>query len=501
MIKFKEHIKLFKSVYPRYLTLLVLIPIFVGYFVDFSVSNKWYELFVSIIWLPLFTIPYQLTGKKIFYKIAVVLFFVIGLLEIAHWLVLKGPVTIASLVAFSNTNYDEATEFLSVIRLRSIILVLPYFILFLLALKSPSRVYNSNYKYLLMLLVGFIIGMYFYYPIDRFLVRLTPNFVRVSHAFSTEMKDYRKALKNNSLKEVDAVRTMNNDKQLFVLIIGESASKNHMSLYNYHRDTNPKLKSREDIIIFNDAVSAYSYTLAAVLSMITNSNVENELDYDMRVDLIDIFHAVGFDTYWISNQPPIGVSESLISAIGYNKATNSTFVNLTSNSTYESDIKSSYDEKLLKPFAKALKDKASKKLIILHLLGNHIKYYSRYPKKFNVYKGDGVKERIIAQYDNSILYNDFILDSIFDMISKHSIENPDLIASSIYTSDHGENVYDELDLYGHSYIKSIPKSNVEIPFLLWMSPSFKAMDSERVEIIKSNVNKPFMVDDLYHFSC
>ena len=498
MVKLKEHIKLIKSIYPKYLVLIVLIPVFVGYLINFETSNRWYELFVSLIWIPIFTIPYYLTGKKFFYKIAVVLFFFIGLLEIAHWLILKGPVTIASLLAFSNTNFDEASEFMSVVPFSSIILLLPYCILFFFAIKPPKQIYNPYHKYIIIVLISGILALFFYFPIDRFLVRVTPNFVRVSHAFSTEMKSYRKALRDNHLKEVDVAQVSKHDKQLFVLIIGESASRNHMSLYNYHRNTNPKLKLRNDIIIFSDVISSYTYTIPSILSIITNSNMENELNYDERTDLIDVFHSIGFKTFWISNQPPIGISESLISAIGYNKASYSKFVNLTSNSTYESDIKSSYDEKLLEPFVNALNDKASKKLIVLHLLGNHIKYDRRYPKKFNIFKGSNGRQRTIDEYNNSIVYNDYVLDSIFNLVSQNSIDNPDLIASSIYISDHGENVYDEEGLLGHSYIKSMVKSNVEIPMILWLSPSFIASDSLKVSTIKSNVNKPFMSDDLFH---
>ena len=39
-----------------------------------------------------------------------------------------------------------------------------------------------------------------------------------------------------------------------------------------------------------------------------------------------------------------------------------------------------YDTNVLKPFREVLNDPAPKKLIIVHLLGTHIKYKYRYPK-------------------------------------------------------------------------------------------------------------------------
>ena len=158
----------------------------------------------------------------------------------------------------------------------------------------------------------------------------------------------------------------------------------------------------------------------------------------------------------------------------------------------------SYDSKLFKPFAAALDEKADKKFIVLHLMGSHSAYYKRYPPAYKLFTGNGRKEKTIAEYDNSILYNDYIVDSLLNTIALKDASGNNGIASVIYLSDHGENVYDELDRAGHDYSKELPRSNVEIPFIVWLSQGYIFLNPEKSATVKRNVNKPYVADDLFH---
>ena len=44
-------------------------------------------------------------------------------------------------------------------------------------------------------------------------------------------------------------------------------------------------------------------------------------------------------------------------------------------------------------------------------MGSHTAYRKRYPKEFEKYSGKTDQEQTIAEYHNSILYNDFVVDS------------------------------------------------------------------------------------------
>ena len=94
-------------------------------------------------------------------------------------------------------------------------------------------------------------------------------------------------------------------------------------------------------------------------------------------------------------------------------------------------------------------------------MGNHTQYSKRYPSGFEMFSGnDDSEDKVVAAYDNSILYNDFVVDSFFTILENYSERHPNVRISALYFSDHGENVYDEGDYAGHDYSGNIPRANV-----------------------------------------
>ncbi len=232
------------------------------------------------------------------------------------------------------------------------------------------------------------------------------------------------------------------------------------------------------------------------MTILSESNLENDIEITKGIDLIDIFHAAHFKTYWISNQSPIGIWDNWVTVFA-NKSDSKQFVNISSNSSFEATYTTSYDSKLFNPFLKILEEPNKRKFIVIHLMGSHSSYAKRYPTKYDIFKGNDSRSQTIANYDNSVLYNDFIVDSLLKTIAGISAKN-NIASSAIYLSDHGENVYDELNKVGHDYAKTLPKSNVEIPFMVWFSDHFIQLYPEKVNVIKSNKHAPFVSDDLFH---
>jgi heptose-I-phosphate ethanolaminephosphotransferase len=68
----------------------------------------------------------------------------------------------------------------------------------------------------------------------------------------------------------------------------------------------------------------------------------------------------------------------------------------------------------------------------------------------------------------------------------------------VYLSDHGENVYDYKNQLGHGCSNPVPKVNVEIPFIIWLSEAYKSNFKEKISHIESNKNLPYVTDDLFH---
>ncbi len=492
--------KTLKQLFPPLLLTLVLYVQMVSIFVNYSIYDS-RELVILFVWIPLFTLPYLLTRKKIVYKIAVTLFFIAGFINLAHLVILKGPVSASSLFILLNTNISEAREFMELKYSGLLFLIVPYLFLFVLAMSNvkPVNLYPKS-NYILVIVLLFSLLFLSENLIQGRLIRKgVPQTTKALISFADEIKTYKALKKRKVTKHEVGFKTTELEQHIFVLIIGESCNRNHLSLYDYSKKTNPKLEQRNDIIVFNDVVSPYSNTLRSVLSALTESNLENKMGFDKSISLIDIFHSINFKTFWLSNQSPIGIWDNAI----YNLAQTSDvsiFVNNTGNTSFESTYLSSFDERLFETLHTTLKDDSRNKFIVIHLMGSHSAYSKRYPPDFDAFTiHSNNKEQLINAYDNSILYNDFIVDSMFSILNSYRSQTYKTISSCIYFSDHGENVYDENDNAGHDYSGSMPKSNVEIPFIVWLSPEYKNKFSEKNLAILSNTDLPFVSDDL--FSC
>ncbi|WP_232731956.1 phosphoethanolamine transferase [Confluentibacter lentus] len=279
------------------------------------------------------------------------------------------------------------------------------------------------------------------------------------------------------------------NKELYIIVIGESASKVHFQLYNYYRKTTPLLNSiKDELIILNDVISPHAYTIGSLTKGLTLGNVENP-EGKYQGSIIQLLNQVGFKTYWISNQRPVGVSDTQVTQIAKG-ARKSIFLNIkhTSENT-------PYDEVLLPELNKIAQEKGNKKVVFLHMIGEHFYYEKRYPPEFDYFKDIPITKfdrddvyKTINAYDNAIRYTDSILNEVIKTARR---QNTDSFV--LYFSDHGQEVYDDIDFFGQTIDQMVTKSMYEIPMFLWMSESYKLKNQ-----IALNLNKKYMTDDVIH---
>ena len=279
-----------------------------------------------------------------------------------------------------------------------------------------------------------------------------------------------------------------------VFIIGESTNKKHMGLYGYEAATNPLLGKRlaqKDLALYSDVVSPYSFTMHSIISMLTFRNHESGEMWQDRDSIIDIAKAAGYNTAWISNQEEKSVYATATTMLA-GRAAETIF-----GEKFASKKSGNVDGAILSNVKKSSL-KTGKNFVFIHLMGTHVKYKSRYPKEFEVFSAADIKKNIsvekkqtIAEYDNAVLYNDYIVNEIISYYDKQE-------AVVIYLSDHGQDVYDSSDDHaGHTKNKKNPLG-FEIPFMIWLSPAFKAKYPDKVKAIYAAVDKPYMTDDIIH---
>lgn len=275
------------------------------------------------------------------------------------------------------------------------------------------------------------------------------------------------------------------EKETYVLVIGESTARSHMQLYDYYRKTNPKLQLiKDDLIIYNDVISPHTHTITSLEKVLTLANNE---DPNKKFDgtLVQLFNKAGFKTYWLSNQQPMGIHQTVATIISRN-CHEQIFVNTTDKSL---------DGNLLYPFKKVLKESFDKKFIIVHLMGTHFAYNNRYPKDFETFNTEPITQfkhdkayKAINEYDNAVLYNDFILSTLIEQLRK-----TETTSYLLYFSDHGEDVFETNNSMGH-FEDNGTKPMYDIPFILWQSNQYKKENQKFI----FDISRKYSTEDVIH---
>ncbi|MDD6181088.1 MAG: phosphoethanolamine transferase [Desulfovibrionaceae bacterium] len=278
-----------------------------------------------------------------------------------------------------------------------------------------------------------------------------------------ELRSIEQTTKNIS---VEASCTILDKQPLFIIIIGESATKHHLGLYGYTRETSAFTKEISPLHIFHDVVSASSATITALKAACTIQTSSSQ-----TASLVDFFNSAGFKTELYSNQPTGGRYDSALSYI-FNNAQKKYY-----SIKYGQYVKE--DGILLDKIISSIQEQTGPKVIFIHLFGSHADYIDRYPKSFSKFSGSDcidnksfipTSKKIYAQtrintYDNSILYTDHIISRIIE-----AAKNTSRYSYAIYFSDHGEENYDFRDYSG----RGGNNSNIiyDIPFIIWTSEDF-----------------------------
>ncbi len=456
-----------------------------------------YNLLENILFALLLICPLYFIGNKNIYKfylvVSYVFFSLFLYLETVYFYLFKTYFSPSAIFVFLDSNLEEAKEFISFYFDDTVLLFTV--LLFILVLNFLPKTRKLDRKKLGILrktklaIVSFIIGILIFLKFSTLIVFNLPYLlVRSSYKYHIESKklgNYKES-KYGSFSNV--TRLANKEDEVYVIIIGESTSRSHFSIYNYYRETTPELKKLQDeLLIYKDVISPHVYSVGALTKILTLSNYENP-ERIADGSIIQLLNSAGFETYWLSNQRPIGPYESLITKISLS-AKKHKF--LTTTIAGNSKV---LDEELLYEFDKVVENDVKKKVIFLHLMGTHHHYENRYPESFNKFI-DTPKSNFksvenytkINHYDNAILYNDFLISTVIK-----KVDSLNKLSFVLYFSDHGEEMFDDLNMAGHN--EDIYSKNMfDIPFVLWRSKEYK----NKKEIIFMKDRK-YMIDDLFN---
>ena len=252
-------------------------------------------------------------------------------------------------------------------------------------------------------------------------------------------------------------------KDVYLVVIGESAVKNRFHAYGYEKRTTYDVSG---LTVFDGVISPSVLTMLSLPRILAKSN--NVYEYDLNLSIVSLAKAADFETYWISNQAR---TDTGIRAI--------TTLSLQADHRHYSNTQLTFarPDNILLPFIKkTIKDKTKrKKVIFVHTMGSHYDFCERIdPNVMHNFQNNG----LMNCYDNSILYTFNFLNSIREILAENN-----QTYEMIYFSDHGMVTVDHAPYLVHGTGKLFNRKAVEIPFMLF-SDNMK----EPMKKIKTNYN-------------
>lgn len=300
--------------------------------------------------------------------------------------------------------------------------------------------------------------------------------------------------------------------EVYVMVVGETARAHNFSLYGYPRNTNPLLSKTPGIKAFPNVTTQSNTTHKSVPMLLSAASAEDFERLFHEKGILAAFKEAGFHTVFISNQLP---NHSFIDFLG-EQADEHYFLkkeDALQGNHYDEDLLQKLDEILPKADASSSAHyhyRYRKLFVVLHSYGSHFNYQERYPRSFAYFKPDSRSEAkpenrrdLLNAYDNTIRYTDYILHGIIERLQKwEGVQTKtdgvygQPISAMLYTSDHGENIFDD---DRHLFLHAAPKASdyeLHVPFIIWTSEGFskqypdilKALGENRTKQVQSSLS-------------
>lgn len=400
--------------------------------------------------------------------------------------------------AILQTNNDEAIDFfLEFISIKAILFfIFVSLLLFYISIWHKKNDIKDSKKSLIGVLIAILLVLSFVYAKNT---RLPKFFTNAYNQYISELNEF-KELQNK--RKTDPINASKSEAgETYIFIIGESHNKNHMQIYGYPRETTPRLKEfldKNEIVKFDNIYSNHTHTMPVLSLALTEASQYNNKSYFDSASIVEVLNASGFETTWLTNQNLLGAWDNLVSIIA-NQADTVVGINKSIGKTTKTQ---KYDGDLIPYLEKILDKKSSKnRAIFVHLMGSHGGYCARFPDDFKIFKEelnqatfgrkiaeDKSLKDIVNCYDNSVLYNDFVVSNIIK-----KIKEKDGVNALVYMADHADDVFGKL---GHNSGK-FTFEMTQIPMLAYFSKEYQEKHKNSYETFVQNHDRLFS-NDMYY---
>ena len=489
---------------PILVFILALYPNF-AYFLTQDAGSSY--LLTSLLYaLPLLSLLLVIRNKIIFYSI-VVLVTICTLLEYTMVMLFDNYVVAGNILAILMTDTTEGTEFIQAnahicwqwipVLILSVLSIYLYnvnarrnikicilFILVSIILPSVFVKYKINNSYKNKL-------TYEYFIPTRILNR-PPYNVPYQIYNIIKIQQVKKSIKEAEDFTFNASKQVSDKREMHVLAIGESMRFDKLSLNGYNRKTTPLLDNTNNLISFNNYYSTACLTMFSVPQIVTRATpLDYELNYKEK-GIIQAFKDVGFKTYVIV------AGGNLLSYEKYLTQGTDSLIILPNTMLGSEEV--SGDRDIVVKMDSLIKSSDDNIFFIVEFKGNHHPY-TNYETNYDIWKPNfktsaNVKSDslYINAYDNSMLYQDWILSGIIN-----KIEEQNTVSTFTFISDHGENITSTGG--GHGGDCSPIKTEYHVPFLFWYSDTYASNFPKKVQLAKNRKEVRLNADNIFYSVC
>lgn len=461
---------------------IFLIKLVLGNFIGLSSVKNYANFSIALLnlalLLPMLFEKHVIRSVLRFIFLAVILlpvFFILGYYSVTS--TVFAPDT---LLAIAQTNIQEAIEYAKDnFSCKTIFLIiLANASVFFVAIKNTQKILWNKYNLFLVLfcITACLVGVYKYR--DNIITDIPKQASKTLAQYKNFSKE-RTDRKDNMSKLLLSHKP---EAGVYVLVIGESQNRAHMQAYNYHRATTPwldSMKNDKNMLLFTKAYSCHTHTVPTLLYALTAKNQYNNIAVKNAVSVLEVAEAAGFETVWLSNQVKYSAWDTPVTSIA-SEANQQKWINSTLGESTNTDY---FDGKLIEELEKT--KITDKMLIVMHLMGNHGSYEQRYPKAFEKYDG----KNTIDKYDNSIIYNDYVMSQVYKRARK--IPN---FKGLVYCSDHADAIDKNLSHDAAQFDFDM----THIPLYIYLSDSYIQNNSAKYKSLEKQKNKLFTNDLLFN---
>jgi glucan phosphoethanolaminetransferase (alkaline phosphatase superfamily) len=330
----------------------------------------------------------------------------------------------------------------------------------LIRINKPTFSALENHSYLL------------FDPVLKVTADLYYNINNVKLYLSTQHEMLENFSENKNLRFKDSIL----DKEIYVVVIGESVSKDYMHSYNQQVALNTPFIENSSNIQFNNYIAPACNTVNSLVKLFTFNNSKSSI-----INLLKKTQKT--KVAWVSSQAQVGRHENPVSTFAIQSDT-SIFVK-----RMKLDVVSDFDAIKLVP-------KLSKryKVVFVHIYGSHPNPCDRLPGT-NLNSDSDCYLETIRNLDSQLKYLDNYLKSNFKSYKL------------MYFSDHGV-----INNNG-KIVHGARKSAYDVPLVIWSDEiiSKRTIQSQRtgndlsklweeffdIDVAEINANYNYISDDLY----